>query len=835
MNDNLEEKQYSKDSLAYLSVEQLQDLIISCQRENKKSARTIKTLQAKLDTLAALEESGAAVDNIQETERAKLEKYMKLILENSRNILIILDKTGRLAYCSNEFLRLANIKDFNEINGRKVYDVYMRVSDEEYAQAAVERFEKAKNFGAVTNVEVSIKFFSQIDAHTYSLISSPLYDENDEFDGLLCVYNDNTLLMQIEEGKRAQLKLEAQAAEAASRAKSDFLATMSHEIRTPMNAIIGMSELMRTDNLDHIQKRYFEDIKKMSHTLLNIINDILDFSKIEAGKLALVPVHYNLFTLFNNVCSMYYFIAQSKSLDFKFSHAEDLPEVLYGDEVRVRQIFTNIVNNALKYTKSGYVHFELKTTQQNGKKYLLAIVEDTGIGIKDEDKDKLFQMFSQLDARKNRGIQGTGLGLAITRQLLDMMGGYVEFDSVYEKGTTFRIYIPLVEGDAEKIDKIGTLENQLYANDNEVNVLVVDDTIINLTVACGFLERHNIIADTADGGAESIEKVKQKKYDIVFMDHMMPDMDGLEATAAIRALSGDVNYNGTTEKSWFKEMPIIALSANAVTGALELFLASGMNDFISKPIEDETLNAILAKWLPKDKVHFWKKQSGENVAASAVDASKEQKPVDKLTGELYAIEEMNVDEGMAHTGGSHGFKTVLRLFCKDFNKNVSRLKKALEIHDWKSYAIQIHAFKGCFATIGVSNLTKWAYLLEMAAKNGEASPCVEQTMPIIIEMSRFRDKLMATSLFFDEESGENMQKSTISKENLQDILHKMINDCNEGAISEINANISGIKTIKFSDAVDKQLANICQKAESLDYEEAAGLAEEILCQLTEST
>ncbi|MDR0784566.1 MAG: response regulator [Treponema sp.] len=387
------------------------------------------------------------------------------------------------------------------------------------------------------------------------------------------------------------------AIEAAARAKSAFLANMSHEIRTPMNVIIGMSDLMPTDNLTELQRGYFKDIKIMSKSLLIIVNDILDFSKIEAGKLDLIPVHYSVWNLFDHICSINRFSFKEKEIEFRYSRSQNVPEFLYGDEIRVRQIFINIVNNAMKYTVKGFVDFSLKTGERNGKEYLIGVVKDTGIGIKKEDLPKIFQSFERVDVERNRAVAGTGLGLAVTKRLLDLMDGSIEVASVYGQGSTFTVSIPLVRGNPTKTKE--TFIKPL-AKIAAARILVVDDLPINLAVAQGFLSKYGVQADAALSGAEALDKIKQAAdsgapYDLIFMDHLMPEMDGIETTQRIRKMekSGLIvnNRDAPTHTS------IVALSANVVSGARERFLSAGMQDFISKPIDEEELNSVLVRWL----------------------------------------------------------------------------------------------------------------------------------------------------------------------------------------------------------------------------------------------
>jgi PAS domain S-box-containing protein len=401
---------------------------------------------------------------------------------------------------------------------------------------------------------------------------------------------ENELKVQEVDLQRREMEIQTAAAKASNEAKSNFLALMSHEIRTPMNAILGMSDLIKVDNLDESQLNYFRDIKLMSNSLLQIINDILDFSKIEAGMFEINPVHFNIREKLDNAASVCRFSALQKGLDFSCSVADDVPEVLYGDDIRFRQVIMNIVNNAIKYTKEGSVDIRVELAKEQGLDIVNFRVSDTGIGIKEEHLEAIFEVFRQVDGSNNRGITGTGLGLSISKNLAKLMGGDIKVKSIYGQGSEFIFTLPLKEGDASLIEKedIG----KFVVGSDRVNVLVVDDNEINRKVALAYLQKHSIVADYADSGMQAIEMVKSKDYDLVFMDHMMPEMDGIEATRIIRGLDGDK----------FKALPIVALTANAVSGAKEEFFEADMNDFISKPIVASHLNKVLKRWLPDDKI-----------------------------------------------------------------------------------------------------------------------------------------------------------------------------------------------------------------------------------------
>ncbi|MDR2398535.1 MAG: response regulator [Spirochaetaceae bacterium] len=597
-----------------------------------------------------------------------------------------------------------------------------------------------------------------------------------------------------------ELEVQTKLAEAASQAKSQFLASMSHEIRTPMNAIIGMSDLMRTDNLDNVQQGYFSDIKKMAKALLQIINDILDFSKIEAGKMELFPMHYHLLSLFDNICSMSTFTAMAKELEFRHSYDPRLPEALYGDEVRVRQVVTNIVNNAIKYTRRGYVHLRAERVNRKEAEWVAFIVDDSGIGIKKEDLPKLFGKFQQFDSRKNRGIVGTGLGLSITKNFVEMMGGEIEVDSEYEKGSSFRVYLPLVEGDPSQIEHTGSV-GRVIAKEN-VRVLVVDDNSINLTVALGFLATHKIAADTALSGRLAIQMIQEKQYDLVFMDHMMPEMDGIEATAHIRALPGVL----------YKNIPIIALSANAVSGARESFLEGGMNDFISKPIDAEQLNLMLLKWLPKEKIAGTEKPGAAPEASAQGEA--EQSP--GLWEELKGIQGLDIKTGLSHVGNDENtYITILRQFCKEFEGYIDEILRFRAQENWKEYAIRVHGIKGILANMGMETLSKWAYKLELASKSADVEVCRTETEGLCEALYQFWEVLRKTSVM---DEGEAVERTEIDQAALLEKLDRLAGACKIGASDEADSLAAELDTLCNNAVDDGALKELSDLVASLDYD-----------------
>ncbi|MCR5098582.1 MAG: response regulator [Lachnospiraceae bacterium] len=396
------------------------------------------------------------------------------------------------------------------------------------------------------------------------------------------------------------IRLVANEALMASKAKDDFLANMSHEIRTPLNGILGMDEMIIRDTRESRIKKYALDIKSAGNTLLSLINDILDLSKIEAGSFEIIPIQYDIASVINDVINITRTRAVSKDLGYNITVAEDTPSVLYGDEIRIRQVMLNIINNAIKYTPSGHIDINISTkeTIQPEVVTLIISVSDTGMGIKDEDKDKLFSSFQRLDEKKNRNIEGTGLGLHITYRLVDMMEGRIEVQSVYGEGSTFSIYVPQTVvnhepiGDFSKavsahVKNMELEESTLLAPD--ARILVVDDNDMNLDVMDGLLRDTKAKVDLVSSGMECIEKVAETKYDCILLDQMMPEMNG------------EMTLKELKSRDILGDTPIIALTADAIVGARENYLNMGFTDYLSKPVKYEKLEAALKEYLPPEK------------------------------------------------------------------------------------------------------------------------------------------------------------------------------------------------------------------------------------------
>jgi len=627
-------------------------------------------------------------------------------------------------------------------------------------------------------------------------------------------------------------------AETANQAKSTFLAHISHEIRTPMNAISGLSELMRVDNLDEVQKSYLKDIQDTSKSLLQIINDILDFSKIEAGKMDILPVHYRFQETFSQLCSTFKSLAGNKGLEFRSALDPELPEVIYGDEIRVRQIINNVLGNAVKYTREGFVELRVEKAARGGEDWLSVSVADTGIGIQKDDYKDIFGNFEQVDQEKNRHIQGTGLGLPITQKLSQMMGGAIEFESEYGKGSIFTIYLPLVPGDPKKVETENGFE-RILANEN-VSVLVVDDNPVNLTVALGFLQTHNIRAEIAASGLEAIHMIEERvrtaqaelPYDLVFMDHMMPEMDGIETTRLIREWE--------TESGRNKSIPIIALTANAVIGMDKIFRGAGMNDFISKPINANQLNKVLGKWLPPEKINIMVTEP--RPAAPALSD-------DHLLDELSRIEDLDVKRGLTHEGQNReNYFRSLRLFSDSCDSILEGIKAVLKTESWGEYCTRMHTLKGTLIALGAGRLSQWAFRLETASKNIRqsnqadedfcAETCRQETLPFCKALSEFRDKLNGTPLKDnspDENSGagDKNEKPNQAQKFLKELLAPLRQSCVQCSTDDAERIVNELRGFPCEAGIAARLDKIRRFIQIYDYEKAIEQIDLILKELNQ--
>jgi signal transduction histidine kinase/FixJ family two-component response regulator/HPt (histidine-containing phosphotransfer) domain-containing protein len=505
----------------------------------------------------------------------------------------------------------------------------------------------------------------------------------------------------------ARARSEVDAAEKANQTKTTFLAHMSHEIRTPMNAILGMSELAQREYGSPKALEYITGIRNAGASLLSIINDILDFSKIESGNMRITSAPYETASLLNDALTVIRVRLMEKPIELVLNIAPSIPATMSGDATRVRQVLLNLLSNAVKYTEKGFINFSAAGERVNNTKIRLTfIVEDSGIGIRDKDIASLFGDFVRLEENGHQNIEGTGLGLTIARSLCRAMSGEVTATSEYGKGSVFTATLLQGVADWTPVGDITAkqaprLEKQRIAFiAPEASVLLVDDLPSNLLVAEGLLAPYGMQVFTCPSGREAVDMVRARPFDLVLMDHMMPDMDGMETTAVIRALAGER----------YKNMPIVALTANAVSGMREIFLDNGFNDFLSKPIETAKLNAILEKWIPADKRR---------------QASEEDKTAPQIMD--FVIEGMDTRKGLARSGGSvEAYRKVLESYCRDAAERLEILSAVPDIEKLNLFTIHFHALKSASASIGAQALSEELAILETAGKRGDLSAVAGQ-------------------------------------------------------------------------------------------------------------
>ena len=505
----------------------------------------------------------------------------------------------------------------------------------------------------------------------------------------------------------------------ANAAKSEFLANMSHEIRTPINAVVGMNEMILRECEDSGIREYAVNIQGASRTLLSLINDILDLSKIEAGKMEIVDNQYKLSSVLNDVVNMVQLKIEQKHLEFVVEVEQTLPDCLFGDEVRIRQVLVNVLNNAVKYTKEGSVKFRVQGERvQDDSVNLKFVISDTGIGIREEDMGKLFKNFERLDQKENHNVEGTGLGLSITHKMLEIMHGTLAVESVYGEGSTFTIVLPQKivgeesVGDFETkyrdyVQTVRTYQESFTAPD--AKILVVDDNEMNLFVVASLLKKTKMEIVCCDRGDKCLELVKKNVFDVILLDHMMPGLDGIETMKRMKTLEGNL----------CKDTPVIALTANAIVGVREMYLQEGFDDYLSKPIEAEKLEKKLKRYIAPEKILMVRKEVCPDRALQQNDAGATgmRESQEAVSSEGMIRGTIDLFLGMQYSAGEcEVYKEFLRMFCDMSKDKAEKIWAYYEQENWEEYTVLVHALKSTSLSVGAKKLSEKALELEKAGK-----------------------------------------------------------------------------------------------------------------------
>ncbi len=612
----------------------------------------------------------------------------------------------------------------------------------------------------------------------------------------------------------------------ANEAKARFLANMSHEIRTPINAVLGMDAMILREKDQTKIKEYAVDIQNAGQTLLALINDILDMSKIESGKLEILPVEYDLSSMLHDVVNMISMKMHDKDLKFEVFVNQQLPAQLLGDEIRIRQVLINILNNAVKYTERGSVTFTVGGEVQGDKALLRFSVKDTGIGIKKEELTKLFAEFERIEETRNRNIEGTGLGMNITATLLEMMGTSLQVDSVYGKGSEFSFELeqPIVNA-----DPIGNLEERIRQMTKEytydalftapnAQLLMVDDNAINRKVFFGLLKETKVQIDEAESGIECIEKVKQKHYDLIFLDHMMPDMDGIETMHRIRELPGNP----------CKDTPIIALTANAIAGAMEMYISEGFDEFLSKPIVPDKLEAMIQRLLPQELVTYETDAGKPDMTAQDI-----QKAAETVAEELPDVEGIDWDYALLHLHDRNLLLGTVRDFYRMLDSEADYVQscydklfinkdETAEEETMNLYRVKVHAMKGSAAMIGAMQLFGLAKTLEYAARDGRRS-VMESLTPVFLEDWRsYKERLKVCM----PEQGAKTVVEDYGE--ILEYLEKLKPAMEELDIDIADETMEALMLYRYPDEIEAGMEKLGAAVTELDSEKAEHLIDDLI-------
>lgn len=655
------------------------------------------------------------------------------------------------------------------------------------------------------------------------------FQRSNVFNGVIMTLGLNFLLVvAIVNTIREILDMEGEKQQAisASQAKARFLAHMSHEIRTPINAVLGMNAMILRESREDAIKEYAIDIQNAGQSLLALVNDILDFSKIESGKMELLPEEYDFSSMIHDIFNMISMKAKAKDLELKVYVDEMLPAHLYGDDVRIRQVLVNLLNNAVKYTPEGQVILTVSGERQadTDRVILHFAVEDTGIGIRQEDIVKLFVEFERIEEQRNRNIEGSGLGMNIVVQLLKMMGSYLDVESVYGEGSRFSFDLEQRIVDAEPI---GNLEERIYQQAQaysyqaafvapDAKVLVVDDNAVNRKVFSNLLKETQIQVFEAGGGQECMELVKSNYYDVIFLDHMMPDMDGIEVLRCMKSWEGDYPCKNT---------PVVVLTANAIVGAKEMYLSEGFDGFLSKPIIPDKLENMLLQYIPDERIAAGEEEPairnrvGENEKQTAITQNQIS-----LAEHFPVIAGVDWEYGLLHLKNEELLQNTIRDCYYLMESEAAFLEKmCLNITEpdiCDQYRVKVHSMKSSVAMIGAFYLSSMAQMLEYAARDGQIEIIRHVTPFFLKEWRELKDKL---SFVVQDKENEMCEKKQMDDKKIEELLQLLSDALEDMDIDAADKILEDLKQYEYPETLRQWLEELIMAVESLDGEKVEEL------------
>lgn len=624
----------------------------------------------------------------------------------------------------------------------------------------------------------------------------------------------STLLQAKEQLERKNIELEEAilAAKKADSARDIFLANMSHELRTPINTILGLNELIIRESQDEAVKEYALDIRQAGNILLTLVSDILDFTTLEAGRMELMEGIYDISSLLNDLINGISLQVRKKKLELRLDIAKDIPHKLLGDEIHLRQIIGNLLSNAVKYTEKGRITLHVSWRKVSSDKIeLYIIVKDTGVGIKEKDIPKLFGVFQRMNTTVRNKNERTGLGLAITSRLVGMMGGKLEVQSVYGKGSAFSFKVvqkvedrtPLGDFEKQYNESLRSTENYRQKFIAPMGrILVVDDNAMNLAVAQGLLKQTRLQVDVASSGEECLELMRHKTYHLICMDHMMPVMDGVETLHKIRELESNPSADA----------PVIALTANAVPGAKEFYLNEGFQDYLTKPIDADKFENMLIEYLPDSVVYL---TQGQNVDLE-YEMQDAELALDIRESQLFVIG-FNIRNGLKYMGGDKAlYSKVLRDFHLILKEKEEALRGFLKKGDMPGYAIVVHSLKGNARNLGADELADEAFELEKMSKAGRLED-VEVRSPILFNMMKTMRSGLKVYLDSEEENVEQDEKAAedalvpVTESEWKRGLDELAQRLDDFDGDSAGEKIKELKRYNRSES-DRKMLRLCEKA-----------------------